>query len=123
MTQTTLFDISTPAPVLDTRAKAHEKVKPTKHELHIRLLKSFYSGEWCADEWAQENGLSILSVRPRVSELNKAELLHRIGYGFTQDGNQQDKFTLYPLYKLRIETLINQIGREKAFEYIAERVK
>lgn len=119
MNQPTLFTAPTVVngtTPLDTRAKAHKKIKPSVKELQIRLIKAFYHGAWNADAWAEAQGLSILSVRPRVTELKKAELLHRTGYGVTQDGNQQDKFTLYPVYRDRMQTLIAAVGIDKAAE-------
>lgn len=108
-------------PILrDTRRKAHDKIKPSVRELQMRLIKAFYFGAWNADAWAGANGLSILSVRPRVTELKKAGLLHRIGYGLTQDGNEQDKFTLYPLYRDRMAVLIEKFGIDKAAEHVAD---
>jgi hypothetical protein len=111
------FDTQSPV-VRDTRARAHAKARPSKNALHISLIKDFYSRSFNADAWAAEKGLSILSVRPRVSEINKAGLLHRVAYGLTQDGNDQDVFTLYPLYRERMKTLVERFGIDKAAEQI-----
>lgn len=116
--QPNIFDVSEQAKPRDTRALAREKVNV--RELQIRLIKSFYLGEWNADAWADANGVNILSVRPRVCELKKSGLLHRIGYGLTQDGNQQDRFTLYPLYRERMAVLIAEFGIEKAAGQVAD---
>lgn len=41
--------------------------------LRERVLAEFDAGEWTADEVAERLGESVLSVRPRVSELAKAD--------------------------------------------------
>lgn len=121
--QTLWIDHSPTMTVADTRAQAHEKIKPTRHQLHIRLIKDFYEREFNADAWAVEHGMSVLSVRPRVSELNKAELLHRTRYGLSVEGNNQDVFTLFPYLKDRMAVLIVKYGMDRAAEEIIKDVK
>jgi hypothetical protein len=81
-TQQTLFpqrSISRVAPKPnDTRAQAYEKVKVTAKTLRVRLIKDFAEKSFTADEWATKHKMSVLSVRPRVSECNRAGLLHRV---------------------------------------------
>lgn len=107
-----------PASVIapDTRAQAHDKMKPTVKSLRVRLVKDFFERSFTADEWATEKGLSILNVRPRVSELNKKSMLHRVGFGLTQEGNKQEKFTLYPYLCDRLERLAGEFGLDEAAE-------
>lgn len=122
MKQPELFTLTAPVRLLpNTRRQAHEKVKPTKKDLHVRLIKSFYLGEWNADAWADANNIGILSVRPRVSEINKAGLLHRIGFGETQDGNLQNRYTLFPFYKDGMKNLVDAYGLDKAAEMMVEK--
>jgi hypothetical protein len=113
--QRALFEIDIEyVPITDTRTKAHDKAKPSKRDLHILLLKSYYEGQFSADDWAIERGISILRIRPRVSEMNKAGMLHRVGYGLTVDGNDQDKFTLFPYIRNRMQLLACKYGIDRA---------
>jgi hypothetical protein len=101
-----------------TSQLAHEKVKPSKRQLQILLTKSYFEGAFSADDWAIEHGYSILTVRPRVSGMNKAQMLHRVGFGLTVDGNDRDKFTLFPYIRIRMERLAAEFGLDAAIEQI-----
>lgn len=55
----------------DTSRAAAESMKPTTAYLQSKCLKSLAKGPMSADECAVDIGESILSVRPRFSELLK----------------------------------------------------
>lgn len=114
MNQPQLFPTSVPLVPPDTREQAHNKVKPSKHSLRVALLKDLYEGRWSADEWAASKGISILSVRPRMSELKKKGLIYRVGFGRTVDGNNQEKFTMFPYIRNRMQLVACKFGIDKA---------
>lgn len=58
---------------------AAEKMAPTSTMLRAAVLKEFKSGGRTADEIATSLNLSVLSVRPRVSELNRLGTIEQTG--------------------------------------------
>lgn len=119
MNQQALFTIDTP--ILDTRARAHEKVKPTKRQLHLSLVRSLYGGTWSADTWASHHSMNFMQVRPRFSEMNKAGMLHKVGEGKSVFGNPQDIFDLKLAVRNRMDTLMaNGIAFDKAAEQMID---
>ena len=48
--------------------------------LRQRVLDIFATREWTADEAAEHLGESVLSVRPRLSELNRMGLIVQTGH-------------------------------------------
>jgi hypothetical protein len=53
-----------------TSSAAARHVADTATRLRMDVLREFTAGEWTADQIATRIGRSILSVRPRVSELS-----------------------------------------------------
>jgi hypothetical protein len=115
-TQQSLFGSGKSVPVSpkfqDTRSAAHKKVNAKS--LRIAIVKSLYEAEMTADEWALANNVTILNARPRFSELNKAGMLWHHGYGLTADGNKQNRYTIYPYIKTRMQLLACKYGLDKA---------
>lgn len=71
---TDLFELMSPpaAPVRDTTRAAAKHIAPTAPLLRQRVLDAFeHSRGMTADECAARLALSILTVRPRVTELSR----------------------------------------------------
>lgn len=72
---TSLFEYAASYPVNpgwkdpDTSRSAAESMKPTAAYLRSKCLKALEKGQMSADECAVDVGESILSIRPRFSEL------------------------------------------------------
>lgn len=66
----------------DTSKEAAEAIKPSATYLRRITLEAFVAAGWSgltADEAAKRLGLSILSIRPRVTELRQRKLLTDTG--------------------------------------------
>lgn len=61
----------------DTSKKSAEKIKPRAGDVRTRVLETYakWNMHFTADECAYSLGLSILTVRPRVTELYKQGLI------------------------------------------------
>lgn len=56
----------------DTRRASHEAAKQTANGLRKAVMGALSDAALTADEIASKLGLSVLSIRPRVTELAKA---------------------------------------------------
>ena len=93
MTQPQLFaNPATPKPPPDTREIARRRTGTKKRDILRALMRSLLDGPVSADAWAIERGYSILSVRPRMSDLKNAGLIYECGTAKTVDGNPQNVF-------------------------------
>lgn len=80
--QLDLFDADPPARRSDTSEAAARKLKPSAARLRRLVLDAFRGagpGGLTADEVAARLRLSVLAVRPRVSELRKAGMIADAG--------------------------------------------
>lgn len=66
---------------LDTRAEAHEVIKPSKHTLReaIKGILAIYPAGLTADEAAHFLKTDKLAIRPRFSELKEAKEIYDTG--------------------------------------------
>ena len=63
-----------------TSQAAAESIAPIAKTLRERVLEAYHQhGSMTADHCAAVLGLSVLSIRPRVTELRKMRLLHDTG--------------------------------------------
>lgn len=63
----------------DTRAAAHDSVQPNSASLRSSCLAVLQRRAGTADEVASELGETVLAIRPRITELVKAELIYDTG--------------------------------------------
>jgi predicted ArsR family transcriptional regulator len=77
-TQLSIFDRYPHSPgykEADTSRRAAIAVKPRAATLRQRALELLQQGDYTADEIAGLMGESVLSIRPRIAELNKQGLI------------------------------------------------
>lgn len=71
---------------LFTSAAAARRIAPDAARFRAMVLNRFRQGDWTADEIAADLGISILTVRPRVTELKKLGHIEPTGGRRTNPG-------------------------------------
>lgn len=75
----------------DTRRHAYAKAKDTATILRGKCIGALTTGNFTADEIAEILEESILSIRPRISELNKAGIIEDTGIRRINDSGNSAK--------------------------------